>query len=196
MNEPAVADVAAAAGAGDVSAEARWYVVHALSNYEKRVAESLEDAARNREAGGAIREVLLPTETVIEVRRGQRREVERRFMPGYVLVRMHMHPQSYHYVTELPRVIGFLGPESSPTALTESEVRRVKSQVEEGVERPRPSVTFAVGEEVRVIDGPFESFSGQVEEVNEEQARLKVTVLIFGRPTPVELEFGQVQKSA
>ncbi len=196
MSESAVADLAAAEGAGHAHVEPRWYVVHALSNYEKRVAESLEDAIRGREADGAIKEVLLPTEKVIEVRRGQRREVERRFMPGYVLVRMEMHPQSYHYVNELPRVIGFLGPETRPTPLPESEVRRVKSQVEEGVERPRPSVTFAVGEEVRVIDGPFESFSGQVEEVNEEQARLKVTVLIFGRPTPVELEFGQVQKSA
>ncbi len=196
MSEPALAGMAAAAKAGNLHGEPRWYVVHALSNYEKRVAELLQDAIRDREAGGAIEEVLLPTETVIEVRRGQRREVERRFMPGYVLVRMRMDSQSYHFVTELPRVIGFLGPDNNPRPLSESEVRRVKSQVEEGVERPRPSVTFDVGEEVRVIDGPFESFSGQVEEVNEEQARLKVTVLIFGRPTPVELEFGQVQKSA
>ncbi len=196
MSEPAVAGVANGAEAGMSSGEPRWYVVHALSNYEKRVAELLEDAIREQQAGGAIEEVLLPTEKVIEVRRGQRREVERRFMPGYVLVRMRMNSQSYHYINELPRVIGFLGPVNNPSPLSESEIRRVKSQVEEGVERPRPSVTFSVGEEVRVIDGPFESFSGQVEEVNEEHARLKVTVLIFGRPTPVELEFGQVQKAA
>jgi transcriptional antiterminator NusG len=195
MSEPALVGVDAA-GAGKSHGEPRWYVVHALSNYEKRVAELLDDAIREKAAGGAIEEVLLPTEKVIEVRRGQRREVERRFMPGYVLVRMRMNSQSYHFVNELPRVIGFLGPEHSPMPLSDSEVRRVKSQIEEGVERPRPSVTFSVGEEVRVIDGPFESFSGQVEDVNEDQARLKVTVLIFGRPTPVELEFGQVQKSA
>ena len=173
----------------------QWYVVHALSNHEKRVAESLQDAIKMKEANGSIQEVLVPTETVIEMRRGQRREIERRFMPGYVLVRMHMNKQSYHYVTELPRVIGFLGPTGKPTPLPPNEIRRVQNQVVEGVERPRPSVTFAVGEEVRVIDGPFESFSGQVEEVNEEQSRLKVTVMIFGRRTPVELEYGQVQKA-
>ena len=172
----------------------RWYVVHALSNFEKRVAEALEDAIRDEQADGSIKEVLLPTEKVIEMRRGQRREVERRFMPGYVLVRMEMNKKSYHYVNELPRVIGFLGVPGKPKALPEHEVQRVRNQVVEGVERPRPSITFDVGEEVRVIDGPFESFSGEVEEVNEEQARLKVTVMIFGRATPVELEFGQVQK--
>ena len=205
MDQAASADAAVIAGEAPVApgpgkaagaADARWYVVHTLSNFEKRVAESLEDAIREKLAGGAIEEVLLPTETVLEVRRGQRRKVERRFMPGYVLVRMRMTRESHHHVTELPRVIGFLGPTNQPRPLAEEEVRRVRSQVEEGVDRPRPSVMFAVGEEVRVIDGPFESFSGQVEEVNEEQARLKVTVLIFGRPTPVELEFGQVQKSS
>ena len=172
--------------------DGRWYVVHALSNYEARVAEALEAAIGT---GGAIKEVLIPTEKVVEMRRGQRREVERRFMPGYVLVRMEMDKVSYHEVIELPHVIGFLGPEGDPTPLPPGEVLRVKNQVSAGVERPRPSVTFIEGEEVRVIDGPFESFTGQVEEVNEEHARLKVTVLIFGRPTPVELEFGQVQKA-
>lgn len=174
---------------------ARWYVVHALSNYEKRVAESLQSAIDSGEVGGAIREVLVPTENVIEMRRGHRREVERRFMPGYLLVRMRMNEESHHYVTELPRVIGFLGSKGTPVPLSPDEVDRVHSQVVEGVERPRPSVTFQVGEIVRVIDGPFESFSGQVEEINEEQARLKVTVLIFGRSTPVDFEYSQVQKT-
>lgn len=174
--------------------EARWYAVHVFSNYEKRVADELQAAVDAGEAGGSILEVLLPTETVIEVRRGQRREVERRFMPGYVLVRMVMNKQSYHYVNELQRVIGFLEMSEKPEALADEEIRRVKSQVVEGIERPRPSVTYVVGEEVRVLDGPFESFSGQVEEVNESEGRVKVNVMIFGRPTPVEFDFGQVQK--
>ena len=183
------ADPSAPAGEQD----GRWYVVHALSNYESRVAEALQAAIGT--GGGAIKEVLIPTEKVVEMRRGQRREVERRFMPGYVLVRMEMDKVSYHEVIEQPHVIGFLGPEGDPTPLPPGEVLRVQNQVSAGVERPRPSVTFIEGEEVRVIDGPFESFTGQVEEVNEDHARLKVTVLIFGRPTPVELEFGQVQKA-
>lgn len=187
--------MSSAADAVDTGADDRWYVVQALSNYEKRVAETLQNAINDREVGGALSEVLVPTETVVELRRGQRREVERRFMPGYVLLRMRMTDESYHYVTELPRVIGFLGPKGEPTPLPPHEVRRVKSQVEEGVERPRPSITFTVGEEVRVVDGPFESFTGIVEDVDEEHARLRLTVNIFGRSTPVELEYSQVQKT-
>lgn len=187
--EPSPPPPADPASAGQ---EGKWYVVHALSTYEPRVMESLQALIS---PGSAVKEVLVPTETVIEMRQGRRREVERRFMPGYVLVRMDMTNESYHEVIELPHVIGFLGTPGKPAALRPGEVRKVQNQVTEGIERPRPSITFSEGEEVRVIDGPLESFSGQVEEVNEEQARLKVTVLIFGRPTPVELEFGQVQKA-
>lgn len=209
--------VAGTPGASGESGEIRWFAVQAQSNAEKLVAERLEEAVRDRSVGGAIKEVLLPTEKVLEVRRGARREVERRIMPGYVLVRMEMNRVSRHFVVELPRVIDFVGappkakaassstagkggrrsrPRNQPTPLPEAEVEHVRKQVADGVERPRPSVTFSVGEDVRVVDGPFESFSGQVEEVYEESARLKITIIVFGRPTPVELEFGQVQKTA
>ena len=170
-----------------------WYVVHSLSHHEARVADSLNKLA---ESSGAIKEVLIPTEKVIEMRRGQRREIERRLMPGYLLVRMIFDRKSYYDVMEQPSVIGFLGADDKPKPLSKKEISHIKEQVSAGVERPRPSITFVEGEEVRVIDGPFESFTGQVEEVNEEQARLKVSVMIFGRATPVDLEFGQVQRTS
>lgn len=188
--------MSSATSAVEAQAGDRWYVVQALSNYEKRVAEVLQEAIDDSEVGGAIREVLVPTETVVELRRGQRREVERRFMPGYVLVRMRMTDESYHFVTEMHRVIGFLGPTGAPTPLPPHEVQRIKSQVEEGVERPRPSITFQVGEQVRIVDGPFESFTGIVEDVDEENARLRLTVNIFSRRTPTDLEYSQVQKTS
>ncbi|MEL6197824.1 MAG: transcription termination/antitermination protein NusG [Pseudomonadota bacterium] len=174
---------------------ARWYSVHVLSNFEKKVAESIREGAEQHGLQDEIVEVMVPTEEVVEVRRGQKVNVERRFMPGYVLVKMEMTDEAYHLIKNTQRVTGFLGPQGRPTPLRESEVMRILNQVEEGLERPRPSITFEVGETVNVTDGPFESFTGLVEDVDEENARLKVTVSIFGRATPVELEYSQVAKS-
>jgi len=174
----------------------RWYSVHVLSNFEKKVAESIKDSAAQYGLEDQIDEVLVPTEEVVELRRGKKVQTERRFMPGYVLVKMELTDATYHLVNDTPRVTGFLGPQGRPTPLRDAEVARLLDQVEEGLERPRPSISFEVGEQVRVTDGPFESFTGMVEDVDEANARLKVTVSIFGRATPVELEYGQVQKSA
>ena len=174
----------------------RWYSVHVLSNFEKKVAESIRDAVRVHGLEEEIEEVMVPTEEVVEIRRGQKVNVERRFMPGYVLVKMEMTDRAYHLINDIPRVTGFLGPQGKPTPLRDSEVARILNQVEEGLERPRPSITFQIGEQVNVTDGPFESFTGMVEEVDEDNARLKVTVSIFGRATPVELEYSQVAKAS
>ena len=175
---------------------ARWYSVHVLSNFEKKVAESIRDAVRVQGLEDEIVEVMVPTEEVVEIRRGQKVNVERRFMPGYVLVKMEMTDRAYHLINDTPRVTGFLGPQGRPTPLRDAEVARILNQVEEGIEHPRPSITFEIGEQVNVTDGPFESFSGMVEDVDEENARLKVTVSIFGRATPVELEYSQVAKAS
>ena len=172
----------------------RWYSVHVLSNFEKKVAEAIRDAVRQQGLEGEIEDVMVPTEEVVEVRRGQKVNVERRFMPGYVLVRMEMNDRTYHAINDIPRVTGFLGPQGRPTPLRDAEVARILNQVEEGLERPRPSITFEIGEQVSVTDGPFEGFTGLVEDVDEDNARLKVTVSIFGRATPVELEYSQVAK--
>ncbi|MEM7499646.1 MAG: transcription termination/antitermination protein NusG [Pseudomonadota bacterium] len=174
---------------------ARWYSVHVLSNFEKKVAESIREGAAQHGLEEEILEVMVPTEEVTEIRRGQKVNVERRFMPGYVLVKMEMTDRAYHLIKNTQRVTGFLGPQGRPTPLREAEVNRILNQVEEGVERPRPAITFEVGEQVNVTDGPFESFTGLVEDVDEENARLKVTVSIFGRATPVELEYSQVAKA-
>jgi len=174
----------------------RWYSVHVLSNFEKKVAESIREAVRVQGLEDEIEEVMVPTEEVVEIRRGQKVNVERRFMPGYVLVKMDMNDRAYHLIKDTPRVTGFLGPQGKPTPLRDSEVARILNQVEEGLEHPRPSITFQIGEQVSVTDGPFESFTGMVEEVDEDHARLKVTVSIFGRATPVELEYSQVAKAS
>ena len=174
----------------------RWYSVHVLSNFEKKVAESIRDAVRVQGLEDEIEDVMVPTEEVVEIRRGQKVNVERRFMPGYVLVKMEMTDRAYHLVNDTPRVTGFLGPQGKPTPLRDAEVARILNQVEEGLEHPRPSITFQIGEQVSVTDGPFESFTGMVEEVDEDHARLKVTVSIFGRATPVELEYSQVSKAS
>ncbi|MEO1531305.1 MAG: transcription termination/antitermination protein NusG [Pseudomonadota bacterium] len=174
---------------------ARWYSVHVLSNFEKKVAEAIREGAAQHGLEEEILEIMVPTEEVTEVRRGQKVNVERRFMPGYVLVKMEMTDRAYHLIKNTQRVTGFLGPMGKPTPLREAEVMRILNQVEEGVERPRPAITFEVGETVNVTDGPFESFTGLVEDVDEENARLKVTVSIFGRATPVELEYSQVAKA-
>jgi transcriptional antiterminator NusG len=172
----------------------RWYIVHAHSNFERKVAESIRERAAQAGLEHVFEEVLVPMEEVVEVRRGRRVNTERKFFPGYVLVKMDMTDQAYHLIKNTPKVTGFLGANNKPMPISESEALRILHQVKEGVERPKPSVTFEIGEQVRVADGPFASFSGHVEEVDEERARLKVAVSIFGRATPVELEYGQVEK--
>jgi transcription termination/antitermination protein NusG len=172
----------------------RWYIVHAYSNFEKKVAESIKEQAAQKGMGELFEQVLVPTEDVIEVRRGRKIKSERRFFPGYVLVKMDMTDQAFHLIKNTPKVTGFLGSDSKPIPISDAEASRILNQVAEGVERPKSTVSFEVGEQVRVADGPFASFSGQVEEVDEERSRLKVAVSIFGRPTPVELEYGQVEK--
>ncbi|WP_334175168.1 transcription termination/antitermination protein NusG [Pseudoxanthobacter sp.] len=174
----------------------RWYIVHAYSNFEKKVAESIREKAAQNGLEDLFEEILVPTEKVVEVRRGRKVDSERKFFPGYVLVKMEMTDQAYHLIKNTPKVTGFLGADNRPQAIAESEAMRILQQVQEGVERPKPNVSFEVGEQVRVSDGPFASFSGHVEEVDEERARLKVAVSIFGRPTPVELEYSQVEKIA
>ncbi|MEM9395244.1 MAG: transcription termination/antitermination protein NusG [Pseudomonadota bacterium] len=172
----------------------RWYSVSVLSNFEKKIAEQIRHAVDEAGLQEEIEEVLVPTEEVIEVRRGKKVTAERRFMPGYVLVRMDMTDQGYHLINNINRVTGFLGPQGRPMPMRDDEVNQILNRVEEGAEAPRSLITFDIGEEVSVTDGPFEGFSGSVEEVDDENSRLKVTVSIFGRATPVELEFTQVAK--
>jgi transcriptional antiterminator NusG len=180
---------------GAVQMAMRWYTVSVLSNFEKKVAEAIREGARQNGLEDLIEEILVPTEEVIEIRRGQKVATERRFMPGYVLVKCDMTDAVYHIISSTNRVTGFLGPQGKPMPLRDSEVERIIGQVEESAERPRPQISFDIGETVRVIDGPFESFSGQVEDIDEAHARLKVSVSIFGRATPVELEYAQVTKT-
>jgi len=172
----------------------RWYIVHAYSNFEHKVVESIREQAAIAGLQDSFEEILVPTEEVVEMRRGRRVNAERKFFPGYVLVRMDMSDDAYHLVKNTPKVTGFLGQQNRPSPISQSEVDQIVNQVQEGVERPKPSVVFEIGEQVRVCDGPFATFSGLVEEVDEEKARLKVAVSIFGRATPVELEYGQVEK--
>ena len=173
---------------------AKWYVVHAYSGFEKKVAQSIEEQARQAGMEDMFERVLVPTEEVVELRRGAKVNSERKFFPGYVLVKMEMTDQSWHLVKNTPKVTGFLGGQGRPSPISEDEAQRILHQVEEGVDRPKPSIMFEIGEQVRVCDGPFNSFNGMVEDVDEERARLKVAVSIFGRATPVELEYSQVEK--
>ena len=174
----------------------RWYSVSVLSNFEKKVAEQIRTAVADANLGDEIDEVLVPTEEVIEVRRGKKVTSERRFMPGYVLVRMEMTNRGYHLISSINRVTGFLGPQGKPMPMRDAEVNQILNRVEEGEAAPRNLIRFDIGEKVKVTDGPFEGFDGMVEEVDEPHNRLKVSVSIFGRPTPVELEFTQVSKGA
>jgi transcriptional antiterminator NusG len=172
----------------------RWYIVHAYTNFERKVADGIRERAKAAGLESLFEEVLVPTEEVIEVKRGRKVQSERKFLPGYVLVKMEMTDPAFLLIKNTPKVTGFLGAENKPMPISEDEAMRILHQVKEGVERPKPSITFEVGEQVKVADGPFASFQGHVEEVDEERSRLKVAVSIFGRPTPVELEFAQVEK--
>ena len=172
----------------------RWYIVHAYSNFENKVAQSIKDQAAQRGLEDKFDEVMVPTEKVVEVRRGRKVDTERKFFPGYVLAKVELTDEAFHLIKNTPKVTGFLGAGDKPMPISEAEAGRILHQVQEGIERPKPSVSFEVGEQVRVSDGPFASFNGTVEEVDDARSRLKVAVSIFGRATPVELEFGQVEK--
>ena len=172
----------------------RWYIVHAYSNFEKKVADSIKEQSVAKGLGELFEAVLVPTEEVVEIGRGRKFKSERRFFPGYVLVKMELTDQAYHLIKNTPKVTGFLGSDNKPIPITDAEAARILNQVQEGIERPKTSISFEIGEQVRVADGPFASFNGLVEEVDEQRERLKVAVSIFGRPTPVELEYGQVEK--
>lgn len=176
-------------------ADKKWYVVHVYSGFEKKIAEQIQHQANQTVLADKIEDILVPTEQVTEVRRGQKTETERKFFPGYVLVKMEMTDDTWHLVRDTPKVTGFLGAKNKPTPITEAEAMRIVKQLSDDAEKPRrPAVVFEVGEQIRVTDGPFTSFNGTVEEVDEEKGRLKVSVSIFGRSTPVDLEYGQVEK--
>jgi transcriptional antiterminator NusG len=174
----------------------RWYSVSVLSNFEKKIAEQIRLSVIENGLEDEIEEVLVPTEEVIEIRRGKKVTAERRFMPGYVLVRMEMSDPGYHLINSINRVTGFLGPQGRPMPMRDAEVNAILNRVQEGEDSPRTLIHFEIGEKVKVNDGPFEDFDGMVEEVDEDNQRLKVSVSIFGRETPVELEFTQVTKQS
>jgi transcriptional antiterminator NusG len=174
---------------------ARWYVLHVYSGFEQKVVEKIKEKAVKQGVEDQVLDILVPMEEVVEVKRGQRVNTERKFFPGYVLAHLDMDDNIWHMIKDIPRVTGFLGGKGNkPIPMSDAEAERIIKQVQEGVDSPRPSVSYDIGEEVKVIDGPFASFTGIVEEVDEEKALLKVSVSIFGRATPVELEYGQVEK--
>ena len=173
----------------------RWYVVHAYSNFENKVKQSLEERIKREGLQEYFGKILVPAEEVVEMKLGQQRKSERKFFPGYVLVQMELNDETWHLVKNVPRVLGFIGCSSDkPSPITDKEAMLILNRVEEGVNKPRPKVLFEVGEVIRIIDGPFKDFNGSIEEVNYEKSKLRVSVLIFGRSTPVELDFGQVEK--
>ena len=172
----------------------RWYIVHAYTNFERKVADAIKERAKSAGIDHLFEEVVVPTEEVVEIKRGRKVQAERKFLPGYVLVKMEMTDAAFVLIKNTPKVTGFLGADNKPSPISDSEAARILHQVQAGVERPKPTITFEIGETVRVTDGPFASFNGSVEQVDEDRARLRVTVSIFGRATPVELEYGQVEK--
>lgn len=174
---------------------AKWYVLHVHSGFEKKVADAIKEKARKQGLENCVEEIMVPTEEVVEVKRGQRVNAERKFFPGYVLAKLDMNDNVWHLIKDTPKVSGFLGAGGNkPVPITEAEANRLIQQVQEGIDRPRPSVVYDIGEEVKVTDGPFASFAGIVEEIDEDKQKLKVSVSIFGRATPVELEYAQVEK--
>lgn len=173
---------------------ARWYVIHVYSGFEKKVAQTIKEQAQIKGMASLIEDVMVPTDSVVEMRKNKKVSAERKFFPGYVLVKMEMTDESWHLVKNTPKVTAFLGDKTKPQPITDREADRLINQVKEGIEKPKPAITFEVGEQVRVSDGPFTSFNGVVEEIDDEKSRLKVSVSIFGRPTPVELEYTQVEK--
>lgn len=173
---------------------ARWYVLHVYSGFENKVADAIMERARKDGLEEQIQDIMVPMEEVVEMRRGQRVNAERKFFPGYILVKMDMSDQAWHAVKDTPKVTGFLGSGKKPSPISEEEAMRIVQQVQDGVEKPRPSVAYDIGEEIRVTDGPFASLNGIVEDVDEEKQKLKVSVSIFGRATPVELDYTQVEK--
>jgi transcriptional antiterminator NusG len=172
----------------------RWYVIHVYSGFEKKVAQTIRETALKNGLEDYFSEILVPTEEVVEIRRGKKVNAERKFIPGYVLIKMDLTDESWHLVKNTAKVTGFLGANGKPSPISEKEAQRILNQVQEGFEHPKPSITFEVGEQVRVAEGPFASFNGIVEDVDEGKSRLKVAVSIFGRATPVELEYTQVEK--
>jgi transcriptional antiterminator NusG len=173
---------------------ARWYIIHVYSGFEKKVMQSIREQAQQQGLMHQFEEILVPMEEVVEVKRGKKVPAERKFFPGYVLVKMELNDETWHLVRNTAKVTGFLGPGGKPSPIPEGEADRILRQMQEGIEHPRPLVTFVSGDQVRVSDGPFSSFSGVVEEVDDGKGRLKVSVSIFGRATPVELEYSQVEK--
>jgi transcriptional antiterminator NusG len=179
---------------GALGMASRWYVIHVYSGFEKKVAQAIREQAEQKNLAERFEQILVPTEEVVEVKRGAKVSSERKFFPGYVLIKMDLDDETWHLVKNTAKVTGFLGGRGRPSPISEGEAARIMRQVQEGIERPKPSITFEIGEQVRVSDGPFTSFNGVVEEVDEEKSRIKVAVSIFGRATPVELEYSQVEK--
>ena len=173
---------------------ANWYIVHTYSNFEKKAAEEIKRQAQIQGLADLIEDVMVPTEDVVEMRRGHKVNAERKFLPGYILVKADLTNEAYHLIKNVPKVTGFLGQNNKPMPLRQGEVDRILNQVTEGAEHPKSTISFEIGEQVRVADGPFTSFTGTVEEVDEDRSRVKVAVSIFGRATPVELEYTQVEK--